>query len=395
MQQDSLNNIIDCKLTCEHSGRCGGCLYAGKSYSESISQKQKTIGKLLKGLPVSVLPIISAKDPFFYRNKVHAAFGVAKGGKIVCGMYEQSSHRIVETTKCSIENKKAASIIETIKLLAKSFKLPIYDEKRRVGILRRVLIRTADKTGEILVVLVVGNKMFPGKKNFIKVLVEKHPEITSVVVNVNTRSDSMILGASSEVSYGKGFIIDELCGLKFKISPESFYQINHDQTERLYSQAIEMAGLSSSDKVIDAYCGIGTIGLSASKYAGKVVGVELNPQAVKDAINNAKSNGVKNARFFCGDAGEFMVKAASNNEKYDVVFLDPPRAGTTVDFIKACQKLSPRKIVYVSCNPETLARDLPIFMKHGYTPETAVPVDMFPWTDSIETVCSLIKLKVD
>lgn len=395
MQQNSLNNLRpDCKLNCDYSRLCGGCFYAGKSYSESADSKQKTIGKLLKGLPVSVLPIITAKNPFNYRNKVHAAFGTSKGGKIICGMYEKSSHRIVENPGCSIENKNASEIIETIKNLAQSFRLPVYDEKRRTGVLRRVLIRTADNTGEILVVLVVGNKVFPGKNNFVKELVKRHPEITSIVVNTNLRSDSMILGDRSDVAYGKGFIIDELCGLKFKISPESFYQINHDQTELLYAQAIAVADLSPEDKIIDAYCGIGTIGLAASKYCGRVTGVELNPHAVKDARNNAEANKITNARFICGDAGEFMVNASLKNEKYDVVFLDPPRSGTTEAFIKACHKLSPRKVVYVSCNPETLARDLPVFMEYGYEPVTAAPVDMFPWTDSIETVV-LLERKLD
>lgn len=367
----------------------------GMTYEETLELKQKTIGKLLKGLPISVSPIIPADDPYYYRNKIHSAFATAKGGKVICGMYELSSHKIVQNSGCFLENKTAAKIIESIKSLAQSFKLPIYNEVRGNGVLRRVLIRTADATGEILVVLVSGSPVFPGKKNFVKALVQKHPEITSVVLNINNRRDSMILGNKSETVYGKGFITDKLCDLYFKISAESFYQINRSQTEKLYSTAIDMAELSKNDKVIDAYCGIGTIGLSASKYAGKVVGVELNSKAVSDAIYNAKNNKVNNSRFYKGDASEFMVQTAAKGEKYDVVFLDPPRAGTTLEFIKACERLSPRRVVYVSCNPETLARDLPVFMEHGYNPDCATPVDMFPWTDSIETVVSLTKHKVD
>ncbi|MCQ2528635.1 MAG: 23S rRNA (uracil(1939)-C(5))-methyltransferase RlmD [Saccharofermentans sp.] len=387
MQQDSLNNK---KVSCRHFTHCGGCAYMGKTYGETLTIKQDTVRKLLKGLPVSVLPIIPSPDSCYYRNKVHAAFGYNRG-KVICGMYETSSHRICENEGCYLENQKAASIINTIKNLAQSFKLSIYDERRGIGVLRRVLVRTADETGQILVVIVIGDRNFPGKKNFIKALLDKHPEITSIVVNINIRKDSMILGNKSEVVYGRGYITDVLCGLKFRISPESFYQINRKQTEQLYSKAIELAELSPKDKVIDAYCGIGTIGMACSSACGSVTGVELNPHAVKDAINNAKANAVKNVRFVCGDAGEFMVQEASSGNKYDVVILDPPRAGTTPEFIKACQTLSPEKIVYVSCNPETLARDIPVFMKHGYIPNSAVPVDMFPWTDSIETICVLTR----
>ena len=360
----------------------------GMTYEESLLKKQETVRKLLRGLPVSVLPIIPSDNYEYYRNKVHAAFGVEKG-EIVAGMYEASSHKIVENPGCLLENQKAAKIIETIKTLAREFKLQIYDERRGTGVLRRVLVRTADGTGEILVVLVVANFVFPGKKNFVKALLKKHPEITSLVLNINMRRDSMILGNKSEVLFGRGYITDSLCGLKFRISPESFYQINHDQAEKLYAQAIASANIGPQDTVIDAYCGTGTIGLSASKYAGSVVGVELNPKAVKDAISNAKLNSVKNTFFVNGDASEFMVKEAMSRKRYDVVILDPPRAGTTPEFIKACERLSPKRIVYVSCNPETLARDLPLFIKSGYSPQTATPVDMFPFTDSIELVVSL------
>lgn len=359
------------------------------SYEESLAAKQKRIGKLLKGLPLSVLPIIPS-EPYYYRNKVHAAFGMDKG-RVICGMYEPNSHRIVENADCLLENRTASDIIITIRELTCAFRLPVYDERRGTGVIRRVLIRTADATGEVLVVIVTGANVFPGRKNFVRALLDKHPEITSVVININNRRDSMILGSRSEVVHGRGYITDILCGLKFRISPESFYQINRKQTEKLYAQAIALADIRQEDKVLDAYCGVGTIGLSMSKVAGKVTGVELNSRAVKDAITNARQNEVKNAYFIEGDATRFMMDSARGKDRYDVVVLDPPRSGTTPEFIKACRVLSPRKIVYVSCNPETLARDLPLFMENGYKPVSAVPVDMFPWTDSIETVVSMEK----
>ncbi len=288
-----------------------------------------------------------------------------------------------------IEDKRASAIIKDIRKLAVDFKLQIYDERNKTGILRRVLVRVAVSTGEILVVLVNGGTFFPGKKNFIAKLTKMHPEITTVVININKRTDSMILGDKSETVYGKGFITDELCGLKFRISAQSFYQINHDQTERLYTQGMTFAALGPKDKVLDAYCGIGTIGMVAAKIAGEVVGVELNKAAVSDAITNKRANGMKNISFVNADATRYIEEAAAAGEKFDVVFLDPPRSGTTIEFIRAVSKLKAKRVVYISCSPDTLARDLRLFSKNGYKVRSAVPVDMFPWTDSTEAVAWL------
>lgn len=369
---------------------CGGCSYIGLSYDDQLLKKQERFAGLLKGIDCEIAPIIGAEDPYHYRNKVHAAFGKVKG-KIISGTYAEGSHKIIQNDNCLIEDRRAASIIADIRMLVTDFKLPIYDEKTGNGLIRRVLIRTAVSTGEVLVVLVNGNSFFPGKKNFIAKLRVLHPEITSVVVNINSRKDSMILGGKSETAYGPGFITDELCGLKFRISAESFYQINHAQTERLYATAMSLADLKPDDKVLDAYCGIGTIGMAASKIAGSVTGVELNGTAVQDAITNKKINGRKNIRFICGDATHFINDAAAGDHKYDVVFMDPPRSGSTREFIAAVDRLKVPRVVYISCNPETLARDLKIFTQLGYKVKTAIPVDMFPWTDSIEAVTLLQK----
>ena len=363
----------------------------GKTYEESLSAKEESVKKLMKGIVGEVLPIRGAGDPFYYRNKVHSAFGRDKKGNIISGTYMEGSHRIVMCDGCLIEDRTASAIIKDIRDLIRSFKLQVYNEKSGTGLIRRVLIRVGKNSGQILVTIIVADHMFPGKKNFVKELVKRHPEITTVVININRRSDSMILGERSETVYGKGFITDDLLGMSFRISPESFYQINTAQTEVLYSEALKLADIGKDDTVLDAYCGTGTIGLIASGKAGRVTGVESNPRAVRDAIENAKHNKAGNIRFVKGDATEFMVREAQEGRRYDVIILDPPRSGTTKEFIEGCRKVSPDRIVYVSCDPKTQARDLKIFKENGYRAETLLPVDMFPWTDSVETVVLLMK----
>ena len=240
-----------------------------------------------------------------------------------------------------------------------------------------------------MVVLVLGSPILPSSNNFVKALRKEHPEITTVVLNINDRKTSMILGEREKVLYGKGFIRDELCGCTFRISPKSFYQVNPVQTEILYQKAIEFAHLTGKEIVIDAYCGIGTIGLIASGHAKEVVGVELNKDAVKDAILNAKENQIRNVRFFQGDAGEFMEAMAAEGNSMDVLFMDPPRAGSDEKFMASAVKMGPEKIVYISCNPETLARDLKYLTKKGYQVKKIQPVEMFAFTEHVETVVLL------
>ena len=330
-------------------------------------------------------------EPTFYRNKVHHVLGKDKNGNIISGCYEADSHRIVDIKECALEDKKCREIIETVKKLLKSFKIQIYDEDRDLGLMRHILVRRGFATGEIMVVLVSSSQILPSKNNFVKALMKEHSEITTIVLNVNDKSTSMVLGERNIVLYGPGFIKDILCGCSFRISPSSFYQINSVQTQVLYNTAIEFAQLSGKELVIDAYCGIGTIGLVASKKAGQVIGVELNKDAVKDAIINCRENKINNAVFYSGDAGEFMTKMASEGRKADVIFMDPPRSGSTKQFIDAVRILSPKKVVYVSCNPETQAEDLKYFKIKGYKVERIQPVDMFPFTGHVETVVLLSK----
>ena len=375
---------------CSVSKKCGSCQYQGVPYKEQLSAKQKRMKKLL-GKFANVKPIIGMDDPFYYRNKVHAVFDRDKKGNIICGTYEAKTHKVVPIEECMIEDKISQEIIRTIRDMLKSFRIKTYDEDTGYGLLRHVLVRRGFSTDEIMVVLVIGSPIFPSKNNFVKALKKKCPQITTVVLNVNDKKTSMVLGERDIVIYGKGYIRDTLCGCTFRISPQSFYQVNPVQTEILYKTAIEYAGLGRKETVIDAYCGIGTIGLVAAKRAKNVIGVELNPDAVRDARINAKENKITNARFYQGDAGEFMENMAENGEHADVVFMDPPRTGSDKKFMTSVIKLNPSRIVYISCGPETLARDLEYLTKHGYDVRKIQPVDMFSFTDHCENICLLTK----
>lgn len=374
--------------TCPYAKKCGGCQYQGMDYAAQLKKKQKEINKLLKdfGKPEQ---IIGMKDPLHYRNKVHAVFGRTRRGEIISGTYETGTHKIVNIDECMIEDEISQSIIRTIRSLIRSFKIKTYDEDTGYGLLRHVLVRRGFTTGQVMVVLVLSSPILPSKNNFVKALRKEHPEITTVVLNVNDKKTSMVLGERDIVLYGKGYIEDTLCGCTFRISPQSFYQINPVQTERLYQTAIDYAELTGKERVIDAYCGIGTIGMVASQKAREVIGVELNRNAVKDARINAKLNQIKNITFYEGDAGKFMVSMAEEGEKADVVFMDPPRSGSDEAFLSSVIKLAPKRIVYVSCGPDTLARDLKYLTGHGYKVKKIQPVDMFGFTQHTETVCLL------
>ncbi len=373
---------------CPYAGKCGGCDYQGLSYEEQLKMKQNQAQKLLGGFG-KVEPIIGADIPYNYRNKVHGIFGRDSKGNVYTGIYQEGTHKIVPVEDCQIEDVRASAIMKSMCKLVKSFKLPVYDEDRQSGLVRHVLIRTGYVTGQIMVVLVLANPVMPSKNNFVKELVRLHPEITTVVLNVNNKRTSMVLGDRNITLFGKGYIEDVLCGLRFRISPNSFYQINPVQTEKLYAKAVEFAGLTGKERVIDAYCGIGTIGMAAASGAREVIGVELNKDAVADAKVNASINKMKNISFINDDAGKFMVKMAARKERADVVIMDPPRSGSTREFIDSVKVLNPKKVVYVSCNMETQARDLKLFAGKGYKVKKIQPVDMFPFTGHVECVTLL------
>ncbi len=379
------------KPSCPYAYICGGCDLQELSYGDQLRYKQvKT--ELLLGQYGEVKPIIRMDNPNNYRNKVHATFSVANK-RVISGLYQRSSHKVVNINNCMIQNEKANEIINTITKMLNKSRIEIFDEDKGTGLFRHVLIRTGYKTGEILVVFVVASDFFPSRNKFTKSLMKKHPEITTIVQNINDRDTSIVLGYDERTLRGKGYIEDELCGLTFRISPQSFYQVNPVQAEKLYEKAIEIADIKPDDIIFDAYSGIGTIGLIASKYAKEVIGVELNGQAVYDSIKNAQKNRINNVKFFKDDAGDFMLKAAENGETFDIVFLDPPREGSDEKFLSSLIKTKPKKIVYVSCNPETQSRDINYLNKRGYQVKIIQPVDMFPYTTHVETVALLSKIE--
>ena len=383
------------KSGCPISKKCGGCQYIDKSYAEQLKIKTDQVKKLLAPYG-SVDEIIGMKEPYHYRNKVNAAFQHKRNGEILAGVYEEGTHRVLSVDDCKIENRLAQEIVETIRGLLRSFKITVYNEDSGYGLLRHVMIRTGHATGEVMVVLVTASPIFPSKKNFAKALVKAHPQITTIVQNINDKDTSMVLGERNQVLYGRGFIEDKLCGKTFKISPTSFYQVNPVQTELLYNKAMEYANLTGEEVVVDAYCGTGTIGIVASDHAKQVIGVELNKAAAKDAITNVKRNECKNVRIYDGDAGKFMVGMAEAGTDVDVVFLDPPRSGSTPEFFDSVCKLAPKRIVYISCGPESLARDLKYLKsKRMYQVEKIALVDLFPWTEHCETVVLLSKGEID
>lgn len=376
---------------CPVSARCGGCQMLDKAYEVQLSEKQKRVEKLIGGF-CPVESIRGMENPYHYRNKAHAAFALDGRGRIVSGNYAPGTHQVVPIRECLIEDERADLVVAVIKNLMEKFHLQPYNEDSGQGLMRHVLIRAGKRTGQMLVVLVIGQPEFPARNAIVAALVKACPFITSVVINLNRFKTSMILGKSSRVAYGKGFIVDELCGKRFAISPASFYQVNPVQTETLYTLAVDFAQLTGKERLLDAYCGIGTIGLVAADKAAQVIGVELNPDAVRDAEKNARRNGVENAAFYPGDAGDFLRRMVARKERVDVVMMDPPRAGSDEKFLRSLCQMAPQRVVYISCMPETLARDLRFLTAHGYRAERAVPVDMFPHTEHVETICLLSKL---
>lgn len=379
---------------CPHAKLCGGCQYQGVPYAEQLRRKQERAEELF-GAFAPVSPILGADEPCHYRNKVHAAFGYDRQRRVVSGVYQPGSHAIVPVEDCLIEDETADRVIAAVRALLPKLKLSVYDERRGGGWLRHVLVRRGAVTGQLLVVLVAVSPVFKNQKAFLSELLKSFPEIRSVVLNVNDRFGPVVLGPKNKILYGDGCIEDELCGLRFRISPSAFYQINSAQCEKLYAKAIEFAGLTGAETLLDAYCGVGTIGLCAASKAKQVIGVELNREAVRDAIANARLNGIQNAWFAAGDAGTYLEDMLREGRRPDVVLMDPPRAGCSRRFLDTLISCAPPRVVYVSCGPDTLRRDLEILVRGGYRVEAVQPVDMFPFTEHIECVVLLSRGKED
>ena len=376
-------------MDCPIYKKCGSCQYIHIDYSKQLLEKREYCQKLFQSFQVNVHPVNGMQHPYQYRNKVIVAFNA----QYLYGMYEESSHNIVPMEQCLLHDEVTHQVLNQIQSLLKRYRVSIYDEKRNKGFLKYVLIRRAIVTNQTLVCLVTTEDNMKGSKNFCQELIKKCPTVQTVLMNINKRKTSVVLSSQEKVLYGKGFIVDKLCGLSFKISAQSFYQINHEQCTHLYNKVIELLNPKETDVVLDTYCGIGTIGLIVAKHVKQVIGVELNTQAYQDAILNAKMNKIQNIQFKNKDATEFMRDMASSNIHIDSVIMDPPRAGSTSDFINAIKILNPLNVVYVSCDPSTQARDLKDFERIGYKFEDIYLYDMFPQTEHVETVVLLSKLK--
>ena len=471
------------KSPCAVDAQCGGCEAIAMPYDQQLLLKNAYVADLFDAADIAgnfeLQPILGMENPFRYRNKIVSPFAPGKKCKqqapaaasaaknaakknastkskskksqrglpceILTGMYAQGTHKLIPTTNCLIENEIGQRVVLAVKAIMKRHAMEPYNEDTGKGFVRHVVVRVGHASGEVLVTIVTNEEAFPAGKSFAKELIARVPQITTVVQNVNTRQTNVILGEKEHTLYGPGFILDTLCGLSFRISSQSFYQVNSTQTEVLYNTAIALAGLSGTQTVIDAYCGTGTIGLvAASRGAARVIGVESNQRAVQDARENARHNGIKNATFVAADATQFMrdlaregagsfgnllgegegagaagttgaassasaavanAAAASSasatapaasaaasatahtpNSQELVLLMDPPRAGSTPEFLQAAAQLAPARIVYVSCNPETQVRDILLLQKYGYELQKVQPVDMFPHTAHVETV---------
>lgn len=414
---------------CPVQKQCGACQLLSIPYTTQLERKQQAMIELFDTFAnekTIISPIVGMENPYYYRNKVTSPYvpgkklpgttqthsknsskskQAAKGKRpvsrreILCGMYAQGSHRVIKTDECLLENKVAKRAILTIKQLMQRYHMEPYNEDTGTGFVRHAVIRVGHSSKEVLVTLVTNEATFPGSRNFCRELVKRVPEITTIIQNINTRQTNVILGQEEKVLYGPGFILDELCGLSFRISSRSFYQVNSTQTEVLYRLAIQMAQLSGTETVLDAYCGTGTIGLVAAKglpeipeaHAARVIGVDNVSAAIKDARNNARHNGIENVEFVSADAGTFMKEYAHAGKSVDVLLMDPPRAGASEAFLEATCTLNPQRIVYISCNPKTQQRDVSHLTKRGYSLARMQPVDMFPHTEHTENICLLVR----
>ena len=382
----------DKKRWCPLFGKCGGCDYVNETYDYELMMKWLREDKLL-GRYGRVEKVLSSPSLTGYRCKVQAVCGRDRDGKFITGQYRKGSHHLFPIRSCSLEDGMATAVLQTVRQMATRFSISPFDEDRGTGDLRHILIRTGWKTRETMVVLVTAKKDFPHKDDFVSAIHQKNPNVVTVVQVINNEKTSMVIPKDSEeiILWGKGYIVDNLCGLDFRISAKSFYQVNPEMAERLYEIAMNMARLRPTDTVIDAYCGTGTIGLvAASRGVKEVIGIESNPDAVKDAKLNAEANGISNARFIVDDASKWLKSAQKEGQKCDVLFLDPPRAGSSEEFLAAAGRMEPEVIVYISCNPETLARDLRYIVRFlPYRVLGIQPVDLFPGSESIETVVLL------
>lgn len=371
--------------------QCGGCHLQHLSLEGQQVFKTKRVRDTMERIGhcnVEVLPCIMMDDPWYYRNKVQVPVGM-QAGKMVSGFYKQHSNDIVPMDICYIQNEESNHLVNRTRELLEKFHETAYDKVSHQGNIKHILVKYGYTTHEMMLVFITYKKKIKNIKTIVQTLVQEFPHLKTIVQNINNRHDNVILGDEIEILYGPGYIEDILLGNKYRISTKSFYQINPIQVEKLYQKAIEYAQLQQSDQVIDAYCGIGTISLSLAKYVDHVYGVEIVEQAIIDAKANAKRNDIKNVDFVCQDAGEFMVEFAKKNNHIDVVMVDPPRKGCSQVFLDQLLTLKPNRVVYISCDVATQARDIAYLQEHGYLVDVCQPVDMFPHSHHIENIVRL------
>lgn len=378
---------------CPAFPRCGGCQYRHISYDAEIrikTQKVKDAFSRIGHLDTVPEDAVKADNPDRYRNKAQYPVETANG-RLLTGFYAPFSHRVIDCKNCLLQPAEFSDILKTVAKWSEKYKIPAYDEKTHKGLLRHIYIRKGFSTGEIMVCLVINGDRIYKKDELISALTKANKNIKTVLLNHNTEDTNVIMGKTETVLYGKGFIEDILCGKRFRISPLSFYQINRTQAEKLYEKAAEFAITPDTKVLLDMYCGAGTIGLTMAHKVEKLIGVEIVPEAIADAGINARINGISNARFICADAKEAAATLKEEGISPDTVILDPPRKGCDAELLNTVCEMNPERIVYVSCDPATLARDLAILEEKGYKTQKAIPYDLFPRTVHIETVALLIR----
>ena len=380
---------------CPVAKLCGGCDFWHMDYEEETrlkAERVKTCLNRLAGERLTEMPILAAPDCHGYRNKAQYPVA-AKKGRAYAGFFRAGTHDVVENRRCLILPEETDAVKDAVMDYVNQFRISVYDEATHKGLLRHIYVRRGAVSGQILVCLVCNGEKLPKVEALLSRL-QKIPGFTTLVLSVHTKKGNAVLGDKFVTLYGPGYIEDTLCGLNFRLSPRSFYQVNHHQAQRLYETAIALAGITKNDTVLDLYCGVGTITLAMASSAGKVIGVEVIPQAVEDAKDNARRNGIENAEFFCGDAGQAALELEKNGVRPDVVVVDPPRKGLNADTIEALHRMAPRRIVYVSCDPATLARDVAMLKQRGYALQSATAADLFPKCAHVETVVCLCRKEI-